>query len=151
WHESHRRFSHPEMTPCRAGQASRLPPPATGAAGRRLRSLRPSRVPNFRVRGDARRYGEARTGHRLAGAPAAGRGVQNLKHVPNPVDLQEDRIRAPHGSGWSRSWFELAKMGVGHGAPEAPAERDKGPGADDSVEEHRGDHWGACTACEDEP
>src|SRR5438034_2284143 len=42
-------------------------------------------------------------------------------------------------------------MGVGHGAPQSPAERHEGPGADDSVEEHRGDHCGTCTACEHEP
>src|SRR4029077_12648268 len=30
--------------------------------------------------------------------------------------------------------------------PQSPAEWDEGPGADDSVEKHRGDHRGACTA-----
>src|SRR5436190_3188073 len=55
------------------------------------------------------------------------------------------------GSGRYCSRVELRKMGVRHGAPQSPAERDEGPGADDSVEEHRGDHRGACTACEGEP
>src|SRR5579864_1030717 len=48
-------------------------------------------------------------------------------------------------SGGYRHRFELRRMGVRHGAPQSPAERDEGPRADDSVEDHRGDHCRAGT------
>ena len=42
-------------------------------------------------------------------------------------------------------------MGVGHGAPQSPAERDEAPGAHDPVEEHCGDHCSGCATREHKP
>src|SRR5437868_14152055 len=39
-------------------------------------------------------------------------------------------------------------MDVGHGAPQSPAERDEGPGADDSVEEHLRQQAARMLACD---
>lgn len=56
-----------------------------------------------------------------------------------PGELETGSRR--YGSG-----LELRTMGVGHSAPQSPAEGDEAPGADDSVEDHRGDNCNACAA-----
>src|SRR5581483_3005633 len=75
--------------------------------------------------------------------------------IANPVAPAETGRTGTHprtpGLNRCRSLFELRRVGFGHGAPESPAEWDETPGADDSVEEDRGDHGGAGAARDDEP